>query len=842
MPSPLDEDFLRFAAAGGYLTPEQAEELLGALREIEACGASATAPELALRREALDEEQVDRILHAASLSHLEARVPRRLGRFELIEPLGRGATGVTFKARDTEAGRPVALKVLFPDLARDAAFIERLRDTTRAATRLSHPCIAVPIEAGEAEGWHYLAAEFADGEPLADLVHREGSLTEFRALAIAAELAAALEHARESGIVHLAVRPTNILVTADGSVTLTDFALAAALAAADSHAAHDALLAEPAYAAPEMLRAEPPADTRADVFSLGAVLYEMLAGDAPFGGPSPIAAAAAVLAEPLPPLDARRPGLEETTRRVVEAAMAKDRSQRIATPGELLAMLKGGAPVPQPAAPSRAAASDRPAPGRQPAAPDRPPTPQVSPERKAAQRRGKKAGALVATAIGISLHVVLLAVVVPLLLRRCDRQREEAERALPPEAVSAPGTAVAAPTVQPSSPTTTATVPAPRPPAPPTPPPAKADTVDGRVLLMLRKAVADARQFAKRSPQDYAEQLQRYREALDEYAGAKMQYVPREGHALVAEARKEHGQIRTQARKAAQDELRQRRTRADAFASQHRITDAVRLLETFPVGLRLEGVAAEVDRLRRHYPQQALKEFAAIDAQARKLVAAGKLAEARALYVAIEAWQFPQALRRASAAVAQLDKALAARKADLDKKARAERPRIEQAVLRALAARDFAQAQKTVADALANPGLASIRTDLAAVATLARTASEVWSKVAAGLKATRPGTKTTVGGLTANFVGVDGDRVRLGAESAVITRRITVLKPQEALAFARKAYATGNPQSEVKLALFLLTDGHPALGRKLLEQAAQQGADTKAAHAIFKRFATTPKP
>jgi serine/threonine-protein kinase len=210
-----------------------------------------------------------------------------LGRYRIEGLLGEGAMAEVYRAHDPDIGRAVAVKILKPDFARDADLEARFLREARAAGALSHQNIATIYDAGEASSVAYIAMELVEGQPLDALLAAQGRLPYERVLSIARQLADALAYAHRAGIVHRDVKPSNILVTADGrQVKLVDFGVAR-LGEADAgqlgrtHAGQ--LVGTPRYMSPEQALGLP-VDHRADLFSLGVVLYEMMTGKVAFPG------------------------------------------------------------------------------------------------------------------------------------------------------------------------------------------------------------------------------------------------------------------------------------------------------------------------------------------------------------------------------------------------------------------------------------------------------------------------------------------------------------------------------------------------------------------------------
>ena len=227
-----------------------------------------------------------------------------------------------FLAHDLRHDRPVALKVLHPDLAATLG-TERFEREIRLAARLQHPHILTVHDSGEAAGQLWFTMPFVEGESLRDRLRREKQLPVDAALRIAAEAARALEYAHRHGVVHRDIKPENLLLTADGSTLVADFGIAHALAGADDRLTQTGMaIGTPAYMSPEQAAGERSLDARTDIYSLGAVVYEMLAGEPPFTGPTAQAIIARRLSAPAPRLRQARPTVPERVEQAVARALA----------------------------------------------------------------------------------------------------------------------------------------------------------------------------------------------------------------------------------------------------------------------------------------------------------------------------------------------------------------------------------------------------------------------------------------------------------------------------------------------------------------------------------------
>jgi serine/threonine-protein kinase len=257
------------------------------------------------------------------------------GRFELLAQVGRGGMGTVWRARDSETGEIVAVKVLHGFFADNPSYRDRFAREVELARRVASPRIARVLGFGSRDGVPFLVLEFVEGTTLADLIRSHGpySWAETRTLLVAATRALADIHA--AGIIHRDVKPSNILVTTDGRVKITDFGIARALDLARMTGG-STMLGTPAYLAPEGQR-----DERSDLYALGVVAYEVLVGEPPFGGDS---TQGIILAHINTPPDLGR--IPAEARPLVAWLLAKDPNQRPVSANGLLAALEGTAPVP----------------------------------------------------------------------------------------------------------------------------------------------------------------------------------------------------------------------------------------------------------------------------------------------------------------------------------------------------------------------------------------------------------------------------------------------------------------------------------------------------------------
>ena len=268
-----------------------------------------------------------------------------LGQYRLTELLGHGGMGVVYRAEDLRLERNVALKLLSGDVSDDARFRTRFLRESRLAASTEHPGIVPIYDAGEIDGLLYIAMRYVEGSDLGRLLRAEGALDPDRAVDVVAQLAAALDAAHEHGLVHRDVKPSNALISGNGlqeRVYLVDFGITEDLQSSE-RLTETGVVGTGAYLAPERIRGDT-VDGRADVYSLGCVLFECLTGEVPFPRSSEIAEIYAHLEDEPPRVSDRRPGLPTGLDAVVGCALAKDPDDRWQTCAELAEAARAALP------------------------------------------------------------------------------------------------------------------------------------------------------------------------------------------------------------------------------------------------------------------------------------------------------------------------------------------------------------------------------------------------------------------------------------------------------------------------------------------------------------------
>ena len=257
-------------------------------------------------------------------------------RYQIERELGRGGMATVYLAKDLEHDRQVAVKVMRPQIAA-AMGAERFLREIEIAGSLDHPNILSLLDSGETSDLLYYVMPFIEGESLGERIERDGPLAVEAVLQIAREVASALTYASEQGVVHRDIKPDNIMLTADGHAVVMDFGVGKALEAGGEKLTQTGMsVGTPAYMSPEQAMGERDIDGRTDVYSLAAVVYEMLIGEQPFTGPTAQVIIAKRFSGQIPSARSRRDVIPPAMDAAIQRALAIDRKDRFATAEELV--------------------------------------------------------------------------------------------------------------------------------------------------------------------------------------------------------------------------------------------------------------------------------------------------------------------------------------------------------------------------------------------------------------------------------------------------------------------------------------------------------------------------
>lgn len=352
-PLPDDETLLLKAATrNGWIAAENVAEARSLQDKLVELGLRPKPiGEILMERGFITEEQ------KAELEKTVARVKAafRIPGYQLLEKLGGGSTGTVYRARQLGLDRIVALKVLAKWLADDESYVRRFIKEARLAGRMNHPHIVQGFDAGEAAGLWYFAMEYCPGPTLLTLLNRGGAMDETRVVAIMRQIALALGHAHELGLVHRDVKPDNIIIAEGGVAKLLDLGLAKDVRRNSGSTERGSTLGTPNYISPEQAKGMEDIDGRSDIYSLGATFYHALCGQPPFDGPNPTVIMLKHVSEkPLPPTQLV-PSLHPDTERIVLRMLAKSPLDRYQTAAALVADIDaiGTGPAPRTRNPRR---------------------------------------------------------------------------------------------------------------------------------------------------------------------------------------------------------------------------------------------------------------------------------------------------------------------------------------------------------------------------------------------------------------------------------------------------------------------------------------------------------
>lgn len=255
-------------------------------------------------------------------------------RYEVVSHIGQGGMADVFLAVDTILNRQVAIKILRADLSTDAVSILRFEREAQAAAALAHPNIVEIYDVGDYKGHHYIVMEYVTGKTLKQVIRSRGPLVNEEAVDIMKQLCSAISEAHSRGIIHRDIKPQNVIVKADGSIKILDFGIATAKGSMQLTQANN-VMGSVHYLAPELAKGEA-ASPQSDIYALGIVLYEMLAGDVPFKADQAVQIALKHMREPMPDVRLINASVPQSIANVITRATAKDPNNRYGSCREML--------------------------------------------------------------------------------------------------------------------------------------------------------------------------------------------------------------------------------------------------------------------------------------------------------------------------------------------------------------------------------------------------------------------------------------------------------------------------------------------------------------------------
>ncbi len=343
----------RLVVEQGLATQDEVEDCLALQRQLEASEANhdtdvkqRSLADLLIANGIVTQRQIERLrpqVETAPQSH-------DIAGFKMLGKLGSGAMATVYKMKQLSLDRVVAVKVLPRKYMTNPQFVERFYAEGRAAAKLNHPNIVQAIDVGKSGDTHYFVMEYVEGRSVYDDIVNKGPYEEKEALKIGIQIAAALHHAHQAGLIHRDVKPKNIMLTHDGQAKLADMGLARAVSDREmAEAEQGKAYGTPYYISPEQIRGSLDVDYRADIYGFGATLYHMVTGQVPFDGPNPSAVMHKHLKAELVPPDHINRNLSAGIGEIIEVCMAKDPRKRYNSAADLLedleAVLAGQPPI-----------------------------------------------------------------------------------------------------------------------------------------------------------------------------------------------------------------------------------------------------------------------------------------------------------------------------------------------------------------------------------------------------------------------------------------------------------------------------------------------------------------
>ena len=341
-----EEAFLKELMLRGWATAAQVEEARRLKAASDELHQGVTFDEVLVKKGFVSAERV-----TIARREVAARTGQslRIGKYEILQRLGEGGAGIVYRAYQTALGREVALKVLSRRREGEEEYLDRFLREAKVAVTLNHVNIVRGLDFGSADGYHYFAMELVEGESLLALIKREGRLTERKSIDIGLQMVRALEHAQTFHIVHRDIKPENILMTKSGTAKLADLGLARPIIEGGAADSTGRPMGTALYVAPEAIRREGTLDFRADIYSLGATLFQMLTGKPPYAGQTVQEIVRGHLSSPIPNPRESVLDISTGTASVVMKMLAKDPAERYQTleqlDEDLDSVLEGRPPV-----------------------------------------------------------------------------------------------------------------------------------------------------------------------------------------------------------------------------------------------------------------------------------------------------------------------------------------------------------------------------------------------------------------------------------------------------------------------------------------------------------------
>jgi serine/threonine-protein kinase len=335
LPRPADKIFLRIATQQGFLAEVDADDIWSELTRLERVGEPTKARKLAVEFGFMDDGLAKQI--KTQVRHYltekvreesqQSRTQRQVAGFELLQKLGNGAMGTVFKARHRKLDKLVALKLLNPTFAQDEKYVARFLLEARAAASLNHPNMVQAYDVGQAGDVHYIAMEYVEGKTVKELIERRNTLDEAASIEIVLQVLSALRHAHENNIIHRDVKPANIMITSDGHAKLLDLGLARRTDVECGLTGEGKAIGTPYFMAPEQAL-DKGADYRADIYSLGATLFNMVTGRKPYQAGTPVAVMNMHIKAPIPNASELNAEVSSGLSRVIQKMLAKRPAER----------------------------------------------------------------------------------------------------------------------------------------------------------------------------------------------------------------------------------------------------------------------------------------------------------------------------------------------------------------------------------------------------------------------------------------------------------------------------------------------------------------------------------